>query len=174
MKNQYTINELATICKVSKQSIYNLIKKNKEFVNQNSKRNQRTIYYNQSVLDFLLDYYHLEDNAPSDKILYEKIGGGDHSPEAENSLVQTSSKDEPTESRITDYESQIATLKAEIDKLQQDLAAKEEERKELLKQNGALILALSQEKQEKMLLLPAPKKPFGERVKSLFHKENKA
>lgn len=175
MKNQYTIKELATACKVSTQSIYNLKDKNKEFFKQNSKRNQRTIYYNQAVLNFLLDYYHLDKDSPdSENILYEKIGGGFAPQEGENSSVLTSSPDELSESRIKEYESQIDALKAENERLKKELDAKEEERKELLKQNGALILALSQEKQEKMLLLPAPKKPFGERVKSLFHKESKA
>ena len=174
MINQYTVKELATTCKVSVQSIYNLKDKNKEFFKQNSKRNQRTIYYNQAVLDFLLDYYRLDkDISDSDKVLYEKIGGETKISERENSPILTSSTDELTESRIKDYESQIDALKAEIERLNKDLATKEEERKELLKQNGALILTLSQEKQEKMLLLPAPKKPFGERVKALFHKESK-
>jgi len=175
MKNQYTIKELATACKVSTQSIYNLKDKNKEFFKQNSKRNQRTIYYNQAVLNFLLDYYHLDKDSPdSENILYEKIGGGLSSPEGENSPVLTLSTDELSESRIKEYESQIDALKAENERLKKELDTKEEERKELLKQNGALILALSQEKQEKMLLLPAPKKSFGEVVKSLFHKESKA
>ena len=175
MKNQYTIKELATICKVSIQSIYNLKDKNKEFFNQNSKRNQRTIYYNQAVLKFLLDYYRIDkDSADSENILYEKIGGGTLPQEEENPPVLTSSTDELSESRIKEYESQIDALKAENERLKNELDAKEDERKELLKQNGALILALSQEKQEKMLLLPTPKKPFGERVKALFHKENKA
>lgn len=173
MKSQYTINELTTICKVSKQSLYNLFKKNKEFVNQNSIRNQRTIYYNQAVLNFLLDYYHLDKPAAdADNLIYEKIGGGEPSPEGKIPFVQTASTDE-TASRIKEYESQIDTLKAEIEALKKDLADKEEERKELIKQNGALILALSQEKQEKMLYLPAPKKPLGEKVKALFRKGSK-
>lgn len=171
MEYQYTINDLATSCKVSKQSIYNLIKRNKEFVNQNSTRKQRTLYYNQDVLNFLLDYYNLE-KAPSDNLIYEKIGGDPQFSGTENSLSPTSSAEE-VERLKAEYNSQIAALKAEIERLKADLNAKEEERKELLNQHGALILALSQEKQEKMMLLPAPKKPFGERVKALFHKESK-
>lgn len=174
MKSQYTINELTTICKVSKQSLYNLFKKNKEFVNQNSTRNQRTIYYNQAVLNFLLDYYHLDKPAAdADNLIYEKIAEENISEEGKFPDIQTSSTDE-TASRIKEYESQIDTLKAEIEALKKDLADKEEERKELIKQNGALILALSQEKQEKMLYLPAPKKPLGEKVKALFRKGSKA
>ena len=169
MTYQYTIKELATSCQVSTQSIYNLKDKNKEFFKQNSKRNQRTIYYNQAVLDFLLEYYHLDNGTSNAETLIEKkLGGGHPSSDEENSSFSTSFKDELTESRIKEYEDQIAALKAEVESLKTDLVAKEAERQELIKQNGILILTLSQEKQEKLLLLPAPKKTFSEKIKTFL------
>ena len=47
MSYQYTIEDLASFCQVCKQSIYNLINKNKEFVNENSRKQGRKVKYNQ-------------------------------------------------------------------------------------------------------------------------------
>ena len=153
MENQYTINEISSIVKVSKQSLYNLIKKNQSFVNENSRRIQRKVYYNQSVLDFFVSYYH-----------------GEGAPETPKTAEDLSPSVDSTEA----LKAEIDALKAEIDTLRKQLATKEEEHKELIHQNGALILTISQLQQEKMLLLPAPKKSIGERIKGLFHAQEKA
>lgn len=146
---QYTIDDIASICKVTKQSIYNLIKANKEFINENSRRYQRRLMYNQAALQYFTEYYQVE------------------APEVDTIKAPDKQETKNTEA----LEGKIKTLQAEFDTLKQLLAETEAERKALIHQNGALILTLQQEKQEKMLLLPAPKKTIGERIKGLFHKE---
>lgn len=145
----YTIDDVATICKVTKQSIYNLIKGNKDFIGENSRKYQRRIMYNQSALQYFTEYYQVE--APEIDRIEEPI--------------KQKTKDTDT------LHEEIKNLKAELDTLKHQLEDTEAERKMLLHQNGALILTLQQEKQEKMLLLPAPKKTMGERIKNIFHKE---
>ena len=180
MNYPYTINDLSSKCEVSKQSIYNHIRNNQDFINKNSIRKQRKIYYNQEVMDFFLAYY---DKAPTEKPDIEKSNGEEVKPKetsdiekpigeevpnkGENSVSESPSVDD----RIKALESDIDAKDAEIKHLNDLLAAKEEERKELLNQNGALILTIQQLQQEKLLLLPAPKKPLGERIKSIFHKD---
>lgn len=168
MEFKYTINDISAKCKVSIQSLYTLIKKNKEFINKNSMRKQRKIYYNQEAMDFFVSYYLPEQPTEEPEIspspLDIQTGGG----LAENSLLETPSTDKPHESQTDALKAEIDALKAQIDTLRKELDAKEAERKELIRQNGALILTLQQEKQEKQLFLPAPKKSFSDKVKSIF------
>lgn len=176
MEYQYTINDIKAKCQVSLQSLYTLIKKNKEFINENSTRYQRKIYYNQVAMDFFVSYYHSE----------EKPMVGEVPKDKENPISGEVPKEEPIplknkamgggategpELYPDEFRTQIDALHAQIDELKAQLKAKEEERVELLRQNGALILTVSQLQQEKMLLLPAPKKSFSEKVKSLFSKK---
>lgn len=167
MEFQYDINQIATQCKVSKQSLYTLIKKNYEFINENSTRRQRKIYYNQAVMDFFIAYYQpVAEWHPKD----ENLPTAEWHPKDEKSLPLTASIGEPPEDQLTALQRKIEALEAEIEALKKDLSSKEEERKELIRQNGALILTLQQEKQEKQLFLPSPKKSFGEKIKDLFRK----
>lgn len=146
---QYTIDDIASICKVTKQSIYNLIKVNREFINKNSRRYQRRLMYNQAALQYFTEYYQVK--APEVDTIEEPV---------------------KQETKETDaLQAEIKTLQAEVDALKQRLEATEAERKALLNQNGALILTLQQEKQEKMLLLPAPRKGIGETIKGWFRKD---
>lgn len=162
MDYQYSIDDLASKCQVSKQSIYNLISKNKDFVKDNSRKQQRKIKYNQAVLDLLLDYY------------------GTEATEQEQQPLNKSGTETTTNSPTDEKDALIAALQAEIealkkqlqdtDTLKQQLQEKEAMVKELLTQNGALILTIQQQQQERMALLPAPKKSIGERIKSIFGK----
>ena len=142
MEYKYTINDIARETKVSTQSLYSLIKKNKEFINKNSTRKQRKIYYNQEALNFFINYYQ---------------------PEIAQETAQETIQEEKAEISNKAVE-EIEALKAEIEDLKRQLSEKEAERKELLQQNGALILTIQQQQQEKMLLLPAPKKTLRERI----------
>ena len=157
MNYPYSINDLASKCKVSKQSIYNLIKKNQDFINDNSTRKQRKIYYNQAVMDFFISYYSPEPSAEEHKT-------------AEDPQESTSAE-EQHETQLDTLKAENDALKAEIDTLRKQLDDKEAERQEMFRQNSALLLMLQQEKQEKMLLLPAPKKPLGEKIKGLFNRK---
>ncbi len=169
MNFPYSINDLSSKCQVSKQSIYNLISKNKDFINENSTRQGRKIKYNQAVLDKFLAYY--------DKLAEEAAATEEapQQPEIAPIAAPDDSQGENTpgtkEAITAPLEAEITTLRKEVEGLKQQLAAKEAERLELLKQNGALILTLQQEKQEKLLLLPGPKKTIGERFRGLFGKD---
>lgn len=145
----YTIEDIARYCKVTKQSIYNLIRANKDFIDQNSRKYQRRIVYNKEALQYFTQYYQVE---------------GPTLDSTDNAIKQE-------EGNTDTLQAEIKALKAELDTLRQQLEDKESERKELLKQNGALILTLQQEKQEKQLYLPAPKKTITERIKGLFAKD---
>lgn len=161
MENRYTINQLSTICKVSSQSIYKLLAKNQPTVKQFSTKQGRKILYGQEVLDLLLAHYNPQ-----------QVEGQDEAPKADtpanapNKPVEASSlqvEDDPTQSEID-------ALQAKIEALEKRLAETEAEKKELLRQNGQVLLLLSQEREERIKLLPAPKKSFGERIKGLFSK----
>lgn len=182
MENKYTADQIASICKVSKQSIYSLIKKNKDFINDNSIRNHRVVYYNQTAMDFFISYY-LPEEAPENRenqpdkddiatvsSISENLAEM-RGPEGEQkSPVEVLRADEPPEDQSEALRRKIDALEAEIEALRKQLDASEEERRELLRQNGAILLVLQQEKQEKQLFLPAPKKTLSEKVKALFHK----
>ena len=167
MEYKYTINDISATVKISKPSLYALIKKNSAFIKDNSIRKQRKIYYNQAVMDFFVSYYSPDTEK---KIPDEVIDTDIAEEQAEKSLSESSYREEEQKARIDALHAEIGTLHAEIDTLRKQLDDKEEERKELLRQNGALILTISQLQTEKQLLLPAPKRSIGERVKGLFHK----
>lgn len=172
MDYQYTVEDLARSCQVSKQSIYNLINKNKDFVNENTRKQGRKIKYNQAVLDLFLDYYGKEEAAAAGGT--DTAAAQEQPTEAQETPLEAADAADgeiPPAIDVKAAESQIAALQAEVAALKQQLADKEEERKELLRQNGALILTMQQQQQERMFLLPAPKKSLGERLKGLFSKD---
>ena len=189
MEYPYDIQDLSRIVKISKATIYSKIKKNQDFFKDNSRREKETntktkpkIKYNQVALDFLLAHYGskgadessetplLEDasqefaKAPSEQTEATKPQ------ELSEKATKNDSNEKLDQTSIEALKAQISALEAKIEALEKELASKEGERKELLNQNGALLLLLSQEKQEKALLLPAPKKSIGERIKGFFSK----
>lgn len=147
---KYTIDDISSKCQKTKQSIYNLIRKDKEFIKNNSIKRGRKVLYNTSVLNRCLLYYGIESVK-------------------DNSIVSSEATPAPPESNKELME-RITMLESEIDGLKERLEVSETERKDLLQQNGALILTLQQEKQEKMLLLPGPRKGMFEKIKEWFHK----
>lgn len=155
MNYPYTIEDLSRECNVSKQSIYNLIGKNKDFVKENSRKQQRKIKYNQEVLDWLLDYY--------GKNQLESSQNQSEPAQIDSTIAEI---DKVDISIVKEKETKIEALEAEIEALKKTLEETEAERKELLKQNGALILTIQQQQQEHMILLPAAteKKGFFKRL----------
>ena len=157
----YSIDDLSRECKVSKQSIYSLIKKNNDFVKANSTRQSKRIKYNQEVLNLFLSYYgleqaqeeeHKEDFSHSNAIPGFQDNG--------NNITNTSLLDEAN--------AKIEVLEGQIEVLKEELSAAREQIQELIKQNGEVLLLLQEEKQEKMKLLPAPRKSFTQKIKDLF------
>ena len=161
---QFTIEDISNICQKTKQSIYNLIKQNQVFIKDNSKRYGKRIRYNQEALNFFLDHYGMQTPGVNHETLLDPLI--DHN----NGTISPASNEGVFNPMLAD-KAKIEALQAEIDRLNKLLEEKEAERKELLNQNGALILTLQQEKQEKMLLLPAPRKGIGEMIKGFFRKE---
>ena len=167
MEYKYLITDIQEKTKVSITSLTTFKNKHKDFFNNNSTRKHRKIYYNQAAMDFFLSYYAPDTDTEKkipDKIIDTDTRGGI----AEKSPLESSYKEEEQQARIDALQVEIKALHEEIDALKEQLAAKENERLELLRQNGALILTIQQQQQEKMLLLPAPKRSLGERVKSFF------
>lgn len=163
----FTIKDISIKVKKSEQSLYSLIKKNQEFIKQNSHRQGRFIKYNQAVLDWFIDYY---GAALDDGSQQESSQQGTTTETAQEGRQDASS--EPVEDLSCQLlQAKIEALEAENAALRERLAASEEEKRELLKQNGMVLMALTQEKQEKMLLLPPPRKTFAEKVKSIFSKD---
>ena len=181
MEYPYDIQDLSNDCGISKASVYAFIKKNKDFFEDNSIRVRESetstkpkVKYNQVAMDFLLAHYGKKDSKEAQA---REVLSNDFSMESrevasnlrENAPTSASEK-EADQIPIEALKTKISALEAKIEALEKELASKEEERKELLKQNGALLLLLSQEKQEKALFLPAPKKSIGERIKGFFQK----
>lgn len=177
MSYQYTIEDLARLCQVSKQSIYNLINKNKEFVNENSRKQGRKVKYNQAVLDLFLEYYGKQNQ---EKEPEETPAPQPEAQEAPGDATEDPGRPEEQEETSPSVEAlqgQIKALEAEIIDLRLKLERAEAERQGLIQQNGITLLLLQQEKQEKLRLLPPPqeakepKKSFAEKVKGLFGKK---
>ena len=167
MEYKYLITDIQAKTKVSITSLTAFKKKHQDFFNNNSTRIRRKIYYNQAAMDFFLSYYSADTD--TDKKIPDKIIDTDKAEEqAENPPSEASYTDKPHESQLDELKAEIEALQTEIGALRKQLEAKEAERLELLRQNGALILTLQQAQQEKMLLLPAPKKTLSERVKGFF------
>ena len=174
MSYQYTIEDLARLCQVSKQSIYNLINKNKEFVNENSRKQGRKVKYNQAVLDLFLEYYGKQNQ---EKETEETQAPQPEAQEAPGDATEDPGRpeeQEETSPSVEALQAQIKALEAEIIDLRLKLERAEAERQGLIQQNGITLLLLQQEKQEKLRLLPPPQEPkksFAEKVKGLFGKK---
>lgn len=190
MKDYYTVNELITTFKISKETFYKVKGKNKQLFTDNSikvreegKSGKPIFKYNQSVFDFLASQYgteeataFLENASAGGTLLETETAGGISSPSFKSASAGgtlTEATETPPEAPAIEEATakEIDTLKAEIDALKRQLEQAEGERAELIKQNGNLLLLLNQEKAEKQLLLPKPKKSFSSRLKSLFRKK---
>lgn len=168
MEYKYLITDIQAKTNVSITSLTAFKKKHQDFFNDNSTRKHRKIYYNQKAMDFFMSYYSPEQ--PTKEVNSTPFNPNEEEgPERnENPPFEGPSADEPHESQPDALKAEIEALKAEIDALRKQLEDKEAERKDLFHQNGALLLMLQQEKQEKMLLLPAPKKSLSDKFKTFL------
>lgn len=162
MNYPFTIKDISSKVKKSEQSLYTLIKKNQDFFKQNSHKQGRFTRYNQAALDWFMEYYGTaQEQEPQ------------NTPETAQKSLQDVAENQEEELSLQQLKTKIAVLEAENAALHERLAASEEERKELRQQVGMALSALQQEKQEKMLLLPAPRKTIAEKVKVFFSGHNK-
>lgn len=162
----YDIKTLCQRSNISQQTFYRLIKENEEFrelAETGRKKRGNSFLYPETVLHWLLAYYSIPSEPTEEKPASKE----------ETPVEAFESPSEPSETvdREKPLIDKIAALEAEIKALEAKLEEKEQERKALFIQNGQLLYLLSQEKQEKQALLPAPKKPLIERIKEMFIKE---
>lgn len=177
MEKYYTVNELTSIFKISKATFYHQVKKNQDFFTQNSRkekpegRNGKPLTkYSQSVFDFFAHQYGNVDEALSAKALLEVENQGSEAPATYADRAQEPPQGQSIGEEIENpYQEKIKALESQIEALETQLKEMKGERDEAQKQLSIALLCLQQEKAEKQLLLPAPKKPFIEKVKSLFH-----
>lgn len=184
MDYPYTVNDIITKFHISKTTFYNQVKKNIDFFNTNStkikavgEKNKPFTRYNQSVFDFFASQYGTEE-APVSSATGEasivpprleefSFTTSPEAPDQTHTEPQDRSQEEGEgESLAKSAQAKIEALQAEIEALKAQLETAEGERAELIKQNGNLLLLLNQE-----LLLPAPKKSIGDRIKALFSKQ---
>lgn len=167
MDYPFTIKDISSRVKKTEQSLYALIKKNQVFIKQNSKKEGRFTKYNQAVMDWFIDYY----GAAQDDGSQQESSQQETTAETAQEGRQEASSKQMEDSSCQLLQAKIEALETENAALRERLAASEEERKELRQQVGMALAALQQEKQEKMLLLPSPRKTFAEKVKSIFSKD---
>ena len=169
MEYPYKIQDLSQLSKISNPTIYKIFKKNQDFIADNSKKvkgkTKPMTLYSQAVLDLLLSQY----GQGNDGTIVNGSAGGTTTELP--SEPQKREETPPEAAEAAEDKSTITALQTKIEALEAQIEALEAERRELVKQNGNILLLLSQEKAEKALLLPAPKKSFGERIKALFHKD---
>ena len=169
MEYPYKIQDLSQLSKISNQTIYKIFKKNQDFIADNSKKvkgkTKPITLYSQAVLDLLLAQY----GQGNDESMGNASAGGTTTKLSSEPQKRKETPPEAAEA-IEEYKTTINALQTKIEALEAKIKALEEERRELVKQNGAILLVLAQEKQEKALLLPAPKKTIGERLKGIFSK----
>ena len=192
----YTIKDIAEACGVSKQAVYKLIDKHSQLVDTSTVKRGRKVFYSQPLFDFCLTHYRGELSTSEGVKSLEKpridaaeagAAGLNNQPYVSTECVN---RQPSTASEVDRLTSEVDRLTAEVDKLKKKnkrlkatvkelenlLEQSEAERAELIKQNSIALLALSQEKQEKIRLLPPPRKSLGEKVKGLFgrNKDSKA
>lgn len=149
-----SIKDLCQHANISQQTFYRLTRENKEFrtlVETKREKKGNGYRYDTAVLDWLYSYYDREDTS----IPAVEVPEGPS--EADLLLDEVKSLSE-----------QLRALQGEYEALEAKYQSSEKERQMLLLQNNQLLCLLSQEKQEKQALLPQPRKPLMEKIKSLF------
>ena len=153
MVESYTIKELCHLSNISQATFYRLISDDREFselTQSNREKIGNGYRYDRAVLEWLYHRYNIKQ--PPEKPLE----------------APAEPADQPN------YLAKIASLEGEIEALKAALAKKDEEIAYFKNNNDQLLLLLQMEKQEKVALLPAPKKSFVERIRTIFTKEKES
>lgn len=138
MEGYFSIAQIASKVKRSKQAIYKLISNNQELgeiLPDNTITVGKGKQYSKAVLDWITEYY-------------ERIADSE------------GDSQEQEEARAGADQVEMALLRQEVEHLKEKLAMTEKqleesqaEKKEMRQENGALLMLLAQEKQEKQQLL---------------------
>ena len=180
MENFYTIQEITEKIGISVSTFYQEKKKNAVFFDANtikhreeeqSKKRKPINKYSQSVFDFFANKYGQEGSVSVLEDASSTTNASDKA-HAETHTRPQGRTQEAGEGESLDNSAQakIEALQAEIEALKAQLEKAEGEKEEAQKQLGIALLCLQQEKAEKQLLLPGPKKSIGARIKGLFKK----
>ena len=154
----YTIKEISEIIDRKPAMIYNYFKEDKAFYNSHRQARKKGGYiYDEEALERLKNRSGVENVVDRDIKESEK---------KEIPIISLPSNDED----IQEKNEKIAELEKVNEELRGEISRLKNENEELLRQNGAILLLLSQEKSEKNALLPPPKKSIGEKMKSIFKK----
>ena len=156
---QYTIEELSSIFQLTKQSIYNFLKKDPAFLKEHSTRKQRKMYYDAAIFERLRENYGSGEQDPTPQEAHK----------AEETPAAAAAEPADTSPLLE----QIAALQAEIEALRIILEDKnariaflEDREKELIHQNGLVLYMLKDEREERARLLP----PEPEKKKGLWQR----
>lgn len=155
-----SIKQLCEQANISQQTFYRLVRENKEFRELTEAKRQKRgngFKYDRAVLEWLLSYYGRE-------AAETPVSQPTEAPKA----AQAEPEEESQGEDIAALKAQITALEAENSSLKAQLIDKEKERQALFLQTNQLLFLLSQEKAEKQALLPAPRQPIGQRIKSFF------
>lgn len=132
----YSIDDIADLVGKSKQSLYKLIKNNKELspiVTQNKQTVGKLVMFDQPVVDWFIDYY---------------------KPNLEKESIEKSSLEDVI---INDLRDRVAYL-------EQQIKEKDDQIKKANEISSQALLELNLERTEKMKLLEAPKRGFFARL----------
>jgi len=155
---EYTMKQLCEIVDRTQSMLYNYIKTDKEYFESHRRKDSKKgfLYDEEALLRI------------KEKIgVLNGVAWGNPNEEDENIPLDTPPSSLPQEEET---KQELERLKEKYAELQAELEKVEAERKQLLEQNGSLLLLLSQEKAEKQKLLPKPRKTIGERIRALFRK----
>lgn len=188
----YSMNELQRLTNRTPQSIRQVFKKEEKLIKlmaeHKTETPNRKVYYDDAILDALLEYYGIsKNNTAVEDETGGKVEDTENPEKSTNSLpppVESVSPSAPPETQIEALKRQIAALEDEKHKQEKDIADlekqlqdKEAERLHFIGENAKLINLLAAEKQEKekLLLLMPPatekKKGLWNRIKRHFTRE---
>ena len=171
----HTVKEMCDICHITSRTFYRAVKQNSDFrkmVEETKTETPKGSTYGESVLDWLKKKY-LPDaeeqetptmpvETPSSPVEpHDGVECDNPAPETRNVL----------EREIEGFTAKVEKLELENAFLREQVATLKEDKKVLNEQFSNTLLLFTQEKQEKQLLLPAPKKPLMERMKDWMQKK---
>lgn len=165
---RYSLNDIQELTQITPQSIYRLMKSNKELkslVEAHKIRAGNNVYYDSAVYEWFKERYQGQvKSVPADEI-----------PSAIDYEAIIASKDEmieelrrQIEQLKTDAENAKAIHEREKEELQKVINDKEAERVFFISENSKALAIISNQQQ---LLLSAPKRTIRERIKAIFTKD---
>ena len=150
-----TRKEICQKTNITEQTFHRMLKKNSDvrtIADKGRTRGPRGYEYPEEVLAWFVKRY--GENAPAQ----DALSGSEMPSDGESAAHEVDSLQE----RINELEEQNAALQAKVD-------AFDEERRELQRQNGQILLLLAQERQQNLLQAPK-KKTLRERLAAVFGK----